>query len=301
MLARVQQIVVTITLTLIAACATAPATPAPLFELIDLTDDYSALYARTMAFDSTERVRAFEDEIAPLFPEFYGRARFPETTAERYDARIARSFERFAEIQAPYHQVAASFRGSLEPALTSFVSVMPDLAPIGEVYLLHSLGEMDGGTRAFNGHTYLIFGADVIARVHPQGSEQPFLHHELFHVYHRQNVHEKCETVWCALWWEGAAVLAAHELNPEASDAQLLLTQPEPIRAAVDEHLAEAICAVQARLDSRDDADYGALFSNRRLSETLPPRFGYYVGYLVAREARRSPRLCRPWKLRWLH
>jgi hypothetical protein len=45
---------------------------------------------------------------------------------------------------------------------------------------------------------------------------------------------------------------------------------------------------VRARFDSRQDADLGALFSFQRLNERLPPRFGYYVGYLAAREVRRT-------------
>jgi hypothetical protein len=30
------------------------------------------------------------------------------------------------------------------------------------------------------------------------------------------------------------------------------------------------------------------MFSGRRLNERLPPRFGYYVGYLVAAEAAKT-------------
>jgi hypothetical protein len=45
---------------------------------------------------------------------------------------------------------------------------------------------------------------------------------------------------------------------------------------------------VRARLDSTTDADDGALFSFDRLNAHLPPRFGYYIGYRVAQEARRT-------------
>src|SRR3546814_13408936 len=57
------------------------------------------------------------------------------------------------------------------------------------------------------------------------------------------------------------------------------------MRAAVDANRREAVCETLARLDSTQDADMQALFSFERLNETLPPRFGYYVGYLVAAEA----------------
>jgi hypothetical protein len=155
--------------------------------------------------------------------------------------------------------------------------VMPDMAPIGYVYLLNSLGEMDGGTREFGGRIYFIFGADMIARHHPPGTERPFFHHELFHIYQGQ-FFGSCDSVWCNLWTEGTAVLAAAELNPGATDDQLLLNLPEPIRARTDAYFAEAVCAVQSRLESRADDANAALFSFDRLNAHLPPRFGYYVG-----------------------
>jgi hypothetical protein len=50
------------------------------------------------------------------------------------------------------------------------------------------------------------------------------------------------------------------------------------------------VCAVATRLSSTDSADYASLFSNGSPIEKLPPRFGYYVGYLVATEAASSGR-----------
>ena len=48
---------------------------------------------------------------------------------------------------------------------------------------------MDGGTREFGDQFFLIFGVDSIAKYHKllnYDQKAPFLHHELFHVYHRQ-------------------------------------------------------------------------------------------------------------------
>jgi hypothetical protein len=162
--------------------------------------------------------------------------------------------------------------------------------PIGDIHLLNSLGEMDGGTRGFDGRTHLIFGADMMAYLHPYDDEAPFFHHELFHIYH-QRFFSDCGAVWCALWIEGLAVHAAKTLNPDATDAQLLLTVPEEIPGPVDANLREAVCEVRARLNSRARDDLQALFSFSRLNERLPPRFGYYIGYLVAREAGRTQSL----------
>lgn len=277
-------------LSALAACQTAPPA-APDYQLRDLTAAFTTLHDGTTDLPPEARVAAFRAEIEPLFPDFYGEARFEGVARERLDRRISAALERFPQEREAYERAAANFTAMLEPAITGFRAAYPDLGAVGDVYVLHSLGEMDGGLREVDGRIYFIFGADMIGRVHAPGSERPFFHHELYHLYMIQaGAYQGCAQLWCSLWSEGAAVRAAHELNPDASDSQLLLTQPEPMRAAVEANLREAVCAVRARLDSEEAADFNALFGFERFSERLPPRFGYFVGYLAARETGMSPR-----------
>lgn len=274
----------------LAACQSTPepAEPPPPFTLVDLTQEYSAFYDRTTGMESTARVEAFKAEMAPLFPGFYDTERVRAfATAEVYNNLIARSFERFAELRPKYETTAASFEAMLAPARADFMRTFPDLAPIGDIYLVHSVGEMDGGLRTIAGKRYMVFGADVMARLYAPGDERPFFQHELFHVYHAQ-FFEACDEVWCALWREGLAVYVSEQLNPGATDAQMGLVTPRPIRPEVDANLASAVCAVRARFGSDDRADYNPLFLGQASIEGLPPRVGYYVGYLVAREAGRT-------------
>jgi hypothetical protein len=268
------------------ALAAAPAAAQP-YRLIDLSDEFAAAYDRTEGMPMPLRVKAFQTDVAALFPDFYGRTRFRELSAAQYDARIARAIEGFPAVREAYARKASSFAALLDPAYASFTRAFPDMGEFGDVYLLHSLGEMDGGTRGFSAGNVLIFGADVMGRAHPYDDEEPFFHHELFHVYH-QRTFAGCSQVWCSLWSEGLAVHVARTLNPDATDAQLLLTVPEDIPAAVDPNLREAVCTVRSRLQSEANGDINALFSSSRLNARLPPRFGYYVGYLVAREAGRT-------------
>ena len=273
----------------LAACHTpAPTQPQQSYRLVDLSDDYERFYDRTDGMPTADRVAAFKAEIVPLFPAFYRVGRpGGASTEEGLDARIARSIEAFAAQRAGYERAARGFTAQLGPALASFRQSFPDATDFGDIYLVHSLGEMDGGTREVDGTVYFVFGADVIARVHPPGTERPFFHHELFHRY-QSRWFPGCDQIWCGLWTEGGAVLAADELNPGADDAQLLLTLPAPIRPVVDANLTEAVCTARAKLDSSADEDWGAMFSFQRINETLPPRFGYYVGYLALREARNA-------------
>lgn len=276
---------------LVTACHTPPAAEPrlpPPYSLIDLTDDYAAFYDRTQGMEDAARVEAFKAEFAPLFPGFYDPARVRNfASEEQYNAQIARSFETFEELRPRFERTAASFEAMLGPARDDFARQFPDLAPIGDIYLLHSVGEMDGGTRGINGQRYVVFGADVMAQLYAPRDERPFFQHELFHIYHGQ-FFQRCDEIRCALWREGLAVYVAEQLNPGATDAQLGLVAPRPIRLEVDANLAAAVCAVRARLGSDAPANYAALFLGQASPEGLPPRFGYYIGYLVAREAGRT-------------
>jgi hypothetical protein len=274
---------------LLTACTTTEPKPAPAPDkFVNLVPAYAAFWDETRTLDPVARVAAFRARFEPLFPGFYSpeRLKAPQTVAMQ-DQRIAKSFEDFPAIRTKFETTGKDFAAMLDSAETSFVATFPDFRPTTPIYLTHSLGEMDGGTRTINGHTALVFGADVMARVHGGfTSERPFFHHELFHVYHVPK-YESCDAVWCSVWTEGLAVLVAKRLNPDASDDELLLTFPRSLRDAVEANRKEAVCAIRARFDSEKAEDYRPLFNNPKetISPRLPGRFAYYVGYLVAQQA----------------
>jgi hypothetical protein len=253
------------------------------FTVVDVSTDFTLLYDRTIELPVEQRAAAFRSELTRRLSGFYSPGRFG-ADPERYDALMRASIEQFPKIRARFNSIAVEFQTMLAPAVESFRRVFDDLGPLGPVYLLHSLGELDGGTRTIDGDRRLVFGADVMAATHRFQNEQPFFHHELFHFYHADLLGQ-CQGVWCSLWREGLAVHVASVLNPRAGDDELLLTYPQPLRSAIDANLATAVCAVSANLDSTNNTPY---FSSGRSLPGLPPRFGYYVGYLVAREAART-------------
>ena len=182
-----------------------------------------------------------------------------------------------------YTAASASFAQAFATGQARFRKFFPDYRLTMPVHLVHSLGEMDGGTRELQGRTVAVFGADVIARIHDETTIPPFLDHELFHLYHTQYF-PGCDALWCGLWEEGLAVYAASRMNPGATDRQLLLTIPVPIRAAVDPHLAEAMCGLRAKLDATATDDMAPFFFMRPSKSPFPPRYGYYLGLLLAQK-----------------
>ena len=259
--------------------ATAPAlAKAP--GLVSLADAFPKFYDATVGMPLAERVARFRTEFGTPMPGFYA----PRIRTEaNYERAIARSLEGFPAIRARYEAVERSFPKAFAQGQRSFRKAFPDYRLTVPVYLLHSLGEMDGGTREIDGKVVGIFGADVIAKIHTPDTIKPFLDHELFHLYH-QRFFPDCDPLWCSLWQEGLAVYVAAQLNPGATDSQLLLTQPNPIRPAVEPRLREAMCSLSAKLESTKQEDYAPFFFGQPSQGPFPSRYGYLLGYMLVQK-----------------
>ena len=95
---------------------------------------------------------------------------------------------------AAMRKLSDSLEGDLPLYLSDFQKAFPDFACQYSIYFLVSLGAFDGAVRSVNGDPALLFGVDVIARIHPQDELGVFFDHELLHIYHRQL------RAWQAAW-----------------------------------------------------------------------------------------------------
>jgi hypothetical protein len=252
------------------------------YRLIDLAGEFDALAADKAGVTPEEQLEAFRARVASRFPGFYDPDRTDWLTREEYQQQVLEAIENQHRIRERYRDLVQRFPAMLEDAVASFGAFFPDMPPIGDVYLVHSIYEMDGGTREIDGRQLLIFGADVMVMVQDFEDKRPFLHHELFHVYHARFFHG-CEQLWCSIWSEGLAVLVASQLNPGATQDQLLLTSPAPMVDAIDENPGRAFCELSRLAASTDPDDYASVLGGGEALEGLPLRFGYYAGYLIAR------------------
>ena len=268
----------------LAACA---GTPGPVRSppYTDLSQAFVDFYDRTEGLDDAGRVAAFKAEVAPLYPGFYStRGR---RTEEQHDRVILANIKRFPEIRDKYEAVQRAFPDAYAGAIAHFRKFFPDSTAALPTYLLHSLGEMDGGTREIDGREVMVFGADGIAQYHTPADIGPFFDHELFHVEHGAHFPE-CEPVWCALWIEGLATAAAEAMNPGIDQTGLMLTIPRPIQPEIDADWPAALCLTRSRLNSTRREDYAAMFMGGNADEPYPPRWGYYLGLRLAQRALRE-------------
>lgn len=265
----------------LAACAAVPPAARPSgIKLTDLTDEFAAIWEQSRNMEDEARVAALRTYFEPLLPGFYSREKAGPFV---YGDLILRAFREFPEKRAAIEEVSRRFKVLLGPAKDSFEANIGRLEEAPPIYLLHSLGEMDGGVRSLkDGGVIMMFGADVIAQNHLGQNIQPFFHHELFHAFHRRRF-QVCSAIWCGLWSEGLAVYVAERLNPGATDSELLMTRPLPVRPAVEANRKGALCKVLQQLDATDTANL--FFGGGKDLYGLPPRAGYYIGYLAAAEA----------------
>jgi hypothetical protein len=249
--------------------------------LTDLTGPFLRMYEGARGLPPAEQVARFKAEIVPLFPGFYSAERVGATQKD-YDSRIARTMERFPTIEARFATASTTVARQLAEAQADFARTFPGSGKLPPTYLLHSLGEMDGGTRDIGGQTVLVFGADVIARVHAaDANERAFFEHELFHVYH-EPVMKGCEAMWCSLWEEGLATYVAASLNPGAKPQELLLDEATMAKLRADP--APAACIIRRVALSTDDGNYKRLFNGGASMPGQPERLGYYIGELVVEQ-----------------
>lgn len=260
--------------------ATPPAPPAGL-RLVDYAHEFDAVLQIEADASPDRQLSALEAHFADTLPGFYGSERFGDR-AEAADRFRADVLSRWPEKREAALAVADEFAGRFDQAIARFEAAVGPLPTERPVYLLMSLGEFDGATRDFGDGENLYFGADAISQYYPGASTMPFLQHELFHLYHSPRMGE-CPEIWCSLWSEGLATYTAERLNPGASDIELGLHLPEPIRPALDPRRREAICEVRSRLDATGSEAYNPLFTGMSGEATrFPARYGYLVGLWLA-------------------
>jgi uncharacterized protein YjaZ len=134
---------------------------------------------------------------------------------------------------------------------------------------------------------------DDIARVHgPDADLGAFFDHELFHVYepHREvplPVAEGSHPLFLSLWEEGLATYVSKVLNPQAPQKEIF-GLPEDMPQRAQTMLPRLAQEIREKLDSESRDDYRDFFLGNTPRKDIPPRSGYYIGYLVVEKLARG-------------
>ncbi|KFI07377.1 hypothetical protein JN27_10575 [Massilia sp. BSC265] len=259
----------------------------PVMKVHDLAGPFAEVWDRNVGRSDEEFIRDFKATVAAKFPAFYGVERFAGKKSEaQRDAEIAAARAAFPALRDAYTQKVNSFNRDLPTHIASFRKLFPDYEAKNDLWFVHSLGEMDGGKRRLNDELVFIFGADMMAKNQGKDAGAFFFHHELFHDY--QPMQCSSWPVWTSLWQEGLASYAAQQLNPNATDDEMLLNLPPNMAVDTRKQLGRALDDLYTKLDSTDQEAYSGLFLRKGDKSGMPARRGYYLGMLVAEEAAKS-------------
>lgn len=286
-----------------AAAPTATPAPKPNLTIRDDTEKFLAFWQKAKGESDDARLRRYEAEVVPTFPPYWDYV--TQSWGAETNAKIAKQLTELEALEPAFVAVAKRLPSDLSAAISAMRKAFPDFDPLVEIRLFHSLGRMDGGTRVLGGRYYLLFGVDVIARLHDWPDDRPFIVHELFHAYTDQkhgrdgrNPHPvesieeertaRAQPLYAALWEEGLATYVSEWLNPGASHASLALDLPKGLEATCLANLAFLVDDLLAKLDSTSVADYGDYFLFRSKDPRRPKRAGYCVGYLAAKKLHRQ-------------
>ena len=146
----------------------------------DLTSHFVAFYDAVAGKPDEEKLRHFWSDLHSANPAFFDqRLAGWERLGESVKDKLLEEIAAFGTYRDAFARLQRDIPGLLKSAATSFKRVFSDFDDSFDVYLLHSLKSMDGGTRKLDGEHTFIFGLDMMARFHAWEDETPFFHHEL--------------------------------------------------------------------------------------------------------------------------
>jgi hypothetical protein len=186
-----------------------------------------------------------------------------------------------------FHAVGSRIGADFKAAQRRFLRTFPDFDCREYVAFGPSLFTFDG--HGFEDHDHkirMLFGVDMIAMLHPPGDLPAFFDHELFHIYHDQVTPRPAPSLslaWWALWREGLATYVSQRMNPRKTP-QDVLWFPTDLVTRMRPQLGHAAALLLDDIDKDDEQTYAMWFAVPQSPAGLPPRAGYYLGYLFAAE-----------------
>jgi hypothetical protein len=197
---------------------------------------------------------------------------------------IADFLSRVAADTAAIRLVAGQLASELPAVMRAFADSFPDFHFGGTIYIYPSLYNRNGGVFEVAGRRVLGFGPDMIVRVSgADASLRVLVSHELFHLYHYAINPRFAEQqpLWGQIWREGLATYVSSRLTGTTSEAALL--SDSTLSARVRSVLPALLEDVRQHLDDTARAVTQPYMQSRQLRPDIPPRAGYYIGYVIAR------------------
>lgn len=255
--------------------------------VVDVAGDFLTFWNGTQNLGDKERVQKFLTKVASKAPDLYYKVLFDywdKVLHTNRDERIAKQIKEFPSIKARYRQVYNELSGSMKTYLDQFQKRFPDFKLDNvDIYIAHSMGGSNGAAVPLDGRTMFYLGVDMIAIHNNYPHQKPFFDHEFFHVYHLQK-YKLANKFYARFWMEGLATYVSKQMNPDATNAELMLDETMVARTKllIPELAKDVLDNLEA--EDKDLKLKFKYFDIESKDKTIPPRAGYYLAYLLVQE-----------------
>jgi hypothetical protein len=256
--------------------------------IVDATATLSQVAAASAGKPEAEQVAAYRRGVIDVWPGLYREDVIGLTPGPAMDRLILRSLAaaRRSDDRTELKQLLRARIAATSEVFGRFRDFRCDFP----IYLADMLGQLDGAGRVVDGHRALVLGVDALERERDQISLAVFFTHEFFHRYHFEAAGfsddlEDRQEIWRNLWAEGLATYMSEVLTPNATAADALML-PRDLEQRAQPLTARMAAELLGGLDGTDEKLFSKYFTTGTGVERhgIPPRAGYYVGYIVVRQ-----------------
>jgi len=255
--------------------------------VVDATVTLAPVARSSAGKSDDEQVTAYRQGVTDRWPGLYTEAVLGLAPGPLMDKQILKSLEA-ARRDGDHPELRQLLRTRLSATSAEF-SEFGDFKCNFPIYFADTLGALDGAGRIVDGQRALVLGIGSLAHEQSQISLPVFLTHEFFHRYHFEAAGfsddlEDRQEIWRNLWAEGLATYVSEVLTPGATTAQALMI-PHDLEQRAEPLTARMASELLAGLDGMDEDLFNRYFTTNPRMERhgIPPRAGYYMGYVVAR------------------
>jgi hypothetical protein len=264
--------------TLSAACAhgtgTGPSASRSV-EQIDVVPEFLAAWQEVRNAPRPEQVSRTRQALLASHPDLFGPDVFGPGAS--LDRDLERLLVEMPRLEPKLRALDDRMPGEVERSARRFLDQFPELSWSGPAALTLSFSHFETVWRTIGGRRTLVFGLDAIAFYRgPYAPVEPVVHHALATALLPPWSGPGAAPVWWTLWEEGFPLVAVRTLDPDATDADLRLTQDGKDPA----YLAALARRSRGVLDSTKETDRRVLTG----SGSVPPGAARWLALRVAQQ-----------------
>jgi hypothetical protein len=231
-------------------------------EQIDVVPDFLSAWQEVRNAPRPEQMSRMRQALLAAHPELFGPEVFGPGTS--LDRDLERLLVEMPRLETKLRALDERMPGEVERSARRFLDQFPELSWSGPAALSLSFSRFETVWRTVGGRKTLVLGLDAIAFYRgAYAPVEPVVHHALAAALLPAWSGPGPTPVWWTLWEEAFPLVTVRTLDPEATDADLRLTQDGKDPA----YLAALARRVRAVLDSTKETDRRVLVG----SGAVPP------------------------------